>query len=36
MGGERQVYLDVTHLGCEYLEKKLGGIIEIYRKFVGE
>lgn len=36
VGGERQVYLDLTHLGREYLEKKLGGIIEIYRKFVGE
>jgi succinate dehydrogenase / fumarate reductase, flavoprotein subunit len=34
--GERQVYLDLTHLGREYLERKLGGIIEIYRKFVGE
>ncbi|MDZ4753827.1 MAG: succinate dehydrogenase (quinone) flavoprotein subunit, partial [Phycisphaerae bacterium] len=36
VGGERQVYLDLTHLGREYLDKKLGGIIEIYRKFVGE
>ena len=30
------VYLDLTHLGREYLELKLGGIIEIYRKFAGE
>jgi succinate dehydrogenase / fumarate reductase flavoprotein subunit len=36
VGGERQVYLDLTHLGREYLERKLGGIIEIYRKFVGD
>lgn len=36
VGGGRMVYLDVTHLGREYLERKLGGIIEIYRKFVGE
>jgi succinate dehydrogenase / fumarate reductase flavoprotein subunit len=36
VGGKRQVYLDLTHLGREYLEHKLGGIIEIYRKFVGE
>lgn len=36
VGGRRQVYLDLTHLGHEYLERKLGGIIEIYRKFVGE
>jgi succinate dehydrogenase / fumarate reductase flavoprotein subunit len=36
VNGERQVYLDLTHLGREYLEHKLGGIIEIYRKFVGE
>jgi len=34
--GDRQVYLDLTHLGREYLERKLGGIIEIYRKFVGD
>ncbi|MFO0828687.1 MAG: succinate dehydrogenase flavoprotein subunit [Phycisphaerales bacterium] len=36
VGGGRQVYLDLTHLGREYLERKLGGIIEIYRKFVGD
>ncbi|TVQ60119.1 MAG: succinate dehydrogenase flavoprotein subunit [Phycisphaerales bacterium] len=35
MGGN-MVYLDLTHLGREYLERKLLGIIEIYRKFVGE
>ncbi|MCH8344763.1 MAG: succinate dehydrogenase flavoprotein subunit [Planctomycetes bacterium] len=36
VGGGNMVYLDLTHLGREYLELKLGGIIEIYRKFVGE
>jgi succinate dehydrogenase / fumarate reductase flavoprotein subunit len=36
VNGDRQVYLDLTHLGREYLERKLGGIIEIYRKFVGD
>lgn len=34
--GGNMVYLDLTHLGREYLERKLLGIIEIYRKFVGE
>ena len=36
VGSDNQLYLDLTHLGREYLERKLGGIIEIYRKFVGE
>jgi succinate dehydrogenase / fumarate reductase flavoprotein subunit len=36
VGGGNMVYLDLTHLGAEYLERKLGGIIEIYRKFVGD
>ncbi len=36
VGGGNMVYLDLTHLGREYLERKLGGIIEIYRKFVGD
>ena len=36
VGGGNMVYLDLTHLGREYLELKLGGIIEIYRKFAGE
>ncbi len=30
------VYLDVTHLPAEALERKLGGILEIYEKFRGE
>lgn len=32
----RQVYLDLSFKPREELERKLGGIIEIYRKFVGE
>ncbi|MCZ6736049.1 MAG: succinate dehydrogenase flavoprotein subunit [Phycisphaerales bacterium] len=36
VGGGNMVYLDLTHLGRDYLELKLGGIIEIYRKFAGE
>lgn len=35
VGGENQVYLDLTHRDPEYLAKKLGGILEIYEKFVG-
>jgi succinate dehydrogenase / fumarate reductase flavoprotein subunit len=35
VGGENQVYLDLTHKDPEYLTKKLGGILEIYEKFVG-
>ncbi len=34
--GKNQVYLDVTHIPEEQLEVKLGGILEIYRKFMGE
>ncbi len=33
--GQNQVYLDLTHLAPDYLTKKLGGILEIYEKFVG-
>ncbi|MBM4110362.1 MAG: succinate dehydrogenase flavoprotein subunit [Phycisphaerae bacterium] len=36
VGGQNQVFLDLTHLGREYMDRKLGGIVEIYRKFVGE
>ena len=35
VGGENSVYLDLTHKDPEYLTKKLGGILEIYEKFVG-
>jgi succinate dehydrogenase / fumarate reductase flavoprotein subunit len=33
--GQMQVYLDVSHLPPDFLEVKLGGILEIYRKFTG-
>ncbi len=33
---ELEVYLDVTHLPKDLLEKKLSGVLEIYEKFVGE
>ena len=33
---ELEVYLDVTHLPNDILRKKLGGVLEIYDKFVGE
>ncbi len=36
VGGGNMVYLDLTHKPREYIESKLGGILEIYRKFVGE
>ena len=34
--GKNQVYLDLTHKDPEYLSRKLGGILEIYEKFVGD
>jgi succinate dehydrogenase flavoprotein subunit len=34
--GQNQVYLDVSHLDPHMLEVKLGGVMEIYRKFVGD
>jgi succinate dehydrogenase / fumarate reductase flavoprotein subunit len=33
--GEPAVYLDLTHLDPAVLDRKLGGILEIYEKFVG-
>jgi len=33
--GEPAVYLDVTHIPAEILDRKLEGILEIYEKFVG-
>ncbi len=36
INGENMVYLDVSHIDTEKLNKKLGGILEIYEKFVGE
>jgi len=34
--GHNQVYLDLSHKDPEYLTRKLGGIMEIYQKFVGD
>ena len=34
--GKRQVYLDLTHIPKKELDVKLGGILEIYEKFVGD
>lgn len=34
--GKNQVYLDLTHKDPEFLETRLGGILEIYQKFTGE
>ena len=34
--GKRQVYLDLTHIPKKELNLKLGGILEIYEKFVGD
>ena len=36
IGGGNMVYLDLTHKDPDYLTRKLGGIMEIYEKFVGE
>ncbi|MBX3357145.1 MAG: succinate dehydrogenase flavoprotein subunit [Phycisphaeraceae bacterium] len=35
VGGENAVYLDLTHKDPDELTRKLGGILEIYEKFVG-
>ena len=34
--GGNQVYLDLSHLSTEFLNKRLGAILEIYETFVGE
>jgi len=34
--GQPMVYLDLTHIDRETLNHKLGGILEIYEKFVGD
>ena len=36
IGGEPMVYLDVSHLDPVVLERKVGGVLEIYEKFVGD
>jgi succinate dehydrogenase flavoprotein subunit len=35
INGEAVIYLDVTHLPREMLDRKLGGVLEIYEKFMG-
>lgn len=36
VGGENQVFLDLTHIPAETLTRKLGAILEIYEMFVGD
>jgi len=36
VGGENQVFLDLTHIPAETLDQKLGAILEIYEMFVGD
>ena len=36
ISGENQVYLDVSHIPAEVLDRKLGAILEIYEMFVGD
>lgn len=36
VNGERMVYLDLSHIDSKVLDIKLGGIMEIYEKFVGD
>jgi len=33
---DRRVYLDLSHIPSDYLERKLGGILEMYSEFVGQ
>src|SRR5690606_16973612 len=36
VGGENQVYLDLTHIPADTLTERLGAILEIYEMFVGD
>jgi succinate dehydrogenase / fumarate reductase flavoprotein subunit len=36
IGGDNQVYLDLTHIDAATLDRKLGAILEIYEMFVGD
>ncbi len=36
VGGENQVFLDLTHIPAKMLTEKLGAILEIYEMFVGD
>lgn len=35
VNGQNMVYLDLTHLSKDFLDRRLGGILEIYETFVG-
>lgn len=34
--GQNMVYLDLSHIDSKILDRKLGGILEIYEKFIGD
>ena len=34
--GENKVYLDLSHIDPDYLQRRLGGILEMYEIFVGD
>jgi succinate dehydrogenase / fumarate reductase flavoprotein subunit len=36
VGGQNAVYLDITHRDPHELTRRLGGVLEIYEKFMGE
>ncbi len=36
INNERRVYLDLSHIPADYLERKLGGILEMYSEFIGQ
>lgn len=36
INGENRVYLDLSHIDTDYLNRKLAGIMEIYEEFVGD
>ena len=36
VGGDNQVYLDVSHIPADVLDHKLGAILQIYEMFVGD
>ncbi|HYL98205.1 MAG TPA: succinate dehydrogenase flavoprotein subunit, partial [Blastocatellia bacterium] len=36
IGGGNMVYLDLTHIPAETLNRKLGSVLDIYEKFVGD
>ena len=36
LDGENMVYLDISHLDPKEIDRKLGGVVEIYEKFMGD